>query len=70
VSERSKELDSSSSSYSAAGVQIPPNAFFIFVSLRVLSLACLASLESRDATLGAFEGNEAVELYRPILTHS
>jgi hypothetical protein len=26
VSERSKELDSSSSSYSAAGVQIPPNA--------------------------------------------
>ncbi len=30
VSERSKELDSSSSSYSAAGVQIPPNATFCF----------------------------------------
>ena len=28
VSERSKELDSSSSSYLAAGVQIPPNATF------------------------------------------
>jgi hypothetical protein len=31
LSERSKELDSSSSSYSAAGVQIPQNATFLFL---------------------------------------
>jgi hypothetical protein len=33
VSERSKELDSSSSSYSAAGVQIPPNAIILIFSI-------------------------------------